>query len=81
MSLVVAVSKTGRVNLPAALRKRMGLAAGGAVIVNETDTGITLQTVAQAIANAQAIAKKYTDGDPASSVDAFLANRRVDSGE
>ena len=81
MSLVVAVSKTGRVSLPAAMRKRMGLAAGGAVLVDETDNGLVLQTLAQAIAKAQGLAEKHTANETETSVDAFLAGRRADSGE
>ena len=81
MSQIVPVSKSGRINLPAAIRKKMGLAAGGAVLFNETDNGLVLQTVAQAIAKAQAIAEKRTANEIETSVDAFLAARRADSGE
>ena len=81
MSQIVPVSKSGRINLPSAIRKKMGLAAGGAVLVNETDNGLVLQTVAQAIAKAQAIAEKRTASEIETSVDAFLAARRADSGE
>jgi hypothetical protein len=37
--------------------------------------------VAQSIAHAQAIAKRYTGDKPSASVDAFLDGRRADSGE
>ncbi len=40
-----------------------------------------LVPVAQAIANAQALARQHTADVPETSVDAFLANRRADSGE
>ena len=40
-----------------------------------------LRTVAQSIAHAQALAKKYTEGNAAASVDAFLARRCEESGE
>jgi len=33
------------------------------------------------IAHVQALARKYTAGKPEVSIDAFLANRRADSGE
>jgi len=42
---------------------------------------VILRTVAQSIAHAQAIARKYTGGNPGASVDAFIANRKADSGE
>jgi antitoxin VapB len=35
----------------------------------------------EAIAHAQALARKYTADKPETSVDAFLTNRRADSGE
>jgi AbrB family looped-hinge helix DNA binding protein len=68
-------------SLPADIRKRLGLAQGGAVYVDETDDGIVLRTAAQAVARAQALAKQFTGGNPEASVDAFLARRRDESGE
>jgi len=68
-------------SLPADIRKRLGLAQGGAVYVDETDDGIVLRTAAQAVARAQALAKLFTGGNPEASVDAFLARRRDESGE
>lgn len=81
MSYQVKVTASGRLSLPADLRKRLGLGGGGNLLLEETDNGIVLRTVAQAVANAQAIARRYTGDNPASSVDAFLAQRRQDSGE
>jgi AbrB family looped-hinge helix DNA binding protein len=81
MTYQVKIAANGRMSLPADLRKRLGLAGGGALLVEETADGIVLRTTAQAIANAQAIARRYTGDKPASSVDAFLAARRADSGE
>lgn len=80
MSLQVNITANGRMSLPAAIRKRLGLEGGGAVLLEETDEGVVLRTVTQAVARAQAIAKKYAS-NPDASVDAFLANRRADSGE
>lgn len=80
MTLQVVITPNGRMSLPAAIRKRLGLEGGGAVLVEETADGVVLRTVDQAVARAQAIAKKYADL-PDSSVDDFLANRRADSGE
>ncbi|KQM36572.1 AbrB family transcriptional regulator [Sphingomonas sp. Leaf10] len=67
-------------SLPIGIRKRLGLEAGGAVLVEETADGVVLRTVGQAVAKAQAIAKRYAQ-QPDASVDAFLAARREDSGE
>jgi AbrB family looped-hinge helix DNA binding protein len=68
-------------SLPAEIRKRLGLVGGGAVYLDETDDGVVLRTAAQAVARAQALAKRYTADNAGTSVDAFLARRREDSGE
>lgn len=81
MTITVAVTATGRMSLPADIRKRLGLADGGAVIVEETPDGVMLRTVGQAVAYAQGLARRYTDGNPDASVAAFLANRLAESGE
>ncbi|SKB36026.1 AbrB/MazE/SpoVT family DNA-binding domain-containing protein [Sphingopyxis flava] len=81
MTVQVTITPNGRMSLPADIRKRLGLASGGSLLVEETPDGVILRTVAQSIAHARALAKKYTAGRPETSVDAFLAGRREDSGE
>jgi AbrB family looped-hinge helix DNA binding protein len=81
MTIQVSITPNGRMSLPADIRKRLGVAGGGALLVEETPDGVILRTVAQSIAHAQAIARKYTGGNPSASVDAFIANRKADSGE
>jgi len=76
VSLRVNVMPNGRMSLPAELRRRHGLAAGGQVVVEETDDGIILRTVSQAVARAQAISRKLTAGKTGATVDDFLAERR-----
>lgn len=80
MTLQVNITANGRMSLPVAIRKRLGLEGGGAVLVEETADGVVLRTVGQAVARAQAIARRYA-AHPDASVDAFLAGRRADSGE
>jgi AbrB family looped-hinge helix DNA binding protein len=80
MTLQVNITANGRMSLPVGIRKRLGLEGGGAVLVEETADGVILRTVDQAVAKAQAVAKRYAQ-HPDSSVDAFLAARRSDSGE
>lgn len=80
MTSQVNITPNGRMSLPANIRKRLGLEAGGVVLVEETPDGVVLRTVEQAVAKAQAIAKRYAQ-QPDASVDAFLAARRKDSGE
>ena len=79
MSYTVNMSQSGRINLPAPLRKKLGLVSGGALLVDETEHGLVLRTVAQSVAHARALAQKYTD--QTASVDSFLANRNAESGE
>ena len=81
MAVQVTITPHGRMSLPADIRKRLGLAGGGALLVEETSDGVILRTVAQSIAHAQAFAKKYAEANEESSVDAFLARRREESGE
>ena len=81
MTIHVTISPNGRLSLPADLRKRLGISGGGSLVVDETPDGVILRTVAQSIAHAQAIARKYTANLPEASVDHFLANRLADSGE
>ncbi len=81
MTIQVNITPNGRMSLPAELRKRLGLADGGAVFLEETEDGVVLRTAAQAVARAQALAKRFTGNKPEASVDAFLAKRVVESGE
>lgn len=80
MTLQVSITPNGRMSLPAELRKRLGVAGGGTLVVEETANGVILRTVAQSIAHAQGLARQYADR-PAASVDAFIAARKEDSGE
>lgn len=81
MTIQVSITPNGRLSLPAAIRKRLGLAGGGSLLVEETPDGVILRTVAQSVAHARGLARKYTGTRPEASVDAFLADRRADSGE
>ncbi len=79
MTLQVAVTATGRMSLPADIRKRLGLAKGGAVYVDETPDGIVLRTAEQLLAHARSLARQYDKVD-GGSVDDFLAARVAESG-
>jgi AbrB family looped-hinge helix DNA binding protein len=81
MTVQVNITPNGRMSLPADVRKRLGLAQGGTVFVEETDDGLVLRTASQAVARAQALARRFTDGKPGAGADAFIANRRAESGE
>lgn len=81
MTLQINITASGRMSLPADVRKRLGLTGGGAVYLDETEDGVILRTANQAVARAQALAKQYTGDNPDASVEAFLARRREESGE
>ena len=81
MTYQVKITSEGRMSLPAELRKRLGLSGGGELVVDETKDGIVLRTVAQSVAHARALARRYTADLPETSVEAFLTKRRDESGE
>ena len=69
------VMPDGRLNLPAELRKKHGLAQGGEVIVEDIGDAIVLRTLDQAVARAQVLSRKLVAGKAGASVDDFLADR------
>ena len=69
------VSKSGRLSLPAAFRKAVGLEDGGRVIVELDENEMRVLTQRQAIARAQALYKKALGKKPGTSVDEFIAER------
>lgn len=73
--LKVKVTPSGRISLPAGLRRRHGLSAGAEVLVEDTGEAIVLRTLDQAVAHAQAISRRLTTGKPGASLDDFLADR------
>jgi bifunctional DNA-binding transcriptional regulator/antitoxin component of YhaV-PrlF toxin-antitoxin module len=75
------VSLSGRLSLPADLRKAVGLEKGGTVILELDGNDIRIRTLSEAVARAQELSKRLLAGKPALSVDDFLAHRRQDWGE
>ncbi|MFV0624690.1 AbrB family transcriptional regulator [Sphingomonas sp. ac-8] len=67
--------------LPADVRKRQGLGGGGAVYLDESEDGVVQRTASRVVARAQALAKRFTDGNPDASIDAFLARCGEESSE
>ena len=76
MSSRAKVTVAGRLSLPVDIRKRHGLAAGGDVVIDDTGDAIVIRTVAQVVANAQAISRRLLAGKPDETVDDFIADRR-----
>lgn len=81
MAIWIDIAPNGRMTLPAEIRNRLGLSAGGTVYLSQTDHGVLLRTLPQSVAHAQALARKYTSDKPGSSVDEFLVRRRTESGD
>jgi AbrB family looped-hinge helix DNA binding protein len=81
MTIHIPVAANGRISLPADVRKRLGVARGGALLLEETGDGVVLRTVSQSIKHAQKLSQRYTAKHDGATVDAFLAQRRDDSGE
>jgi bifunctional DNA-binding transcriptional regulator/antitoxin component of YhaV-PrlF toxin-antitoxin module len=73
------VSKSGRVSIPVEFRKAVGLEHGGNVLIELVGREIRIRTVDEVVAQAQAIARRLTAGNPEASVDEFLAERRRDA--
>jgi AbrB family looped-hinge helix DNA binding protein len=70
------VSKSGRISIPAEFRKAVGLEHGGNVVIELIGREIRIKTIDEVVAQARAIARRLTAGNPDASVDAFLADRR-----
>ena len=80
MVLQVTVMASGRMSLPADVRKRLGVAKGGMVYVEETEGGVVLRTVPQIVAHSQALAQPYAGALGVSLTD-FIAARVRELGE
>lgn len=62
----VTVTDSGRMNLPAEMRKRLGVPpTGGTVWAEETPEGILIRNVSQLAAVSQGLAGRYLRPDPA----------------
>jgi AbrB family looped-hinge helix DNA binding protein len=69
----------GRVVIPAACRKAMGLAVGDELVLRLEDGELRLLTVERAVARAQALVRRYVK-EGASLADDLIAERRRDAG-
>ena len=75
MARGIKVTVDGRMTLPADLRLRCSLEAGGLIVAEEVEDGIALRTIGQAVARAQAISRKLVTGKVGVTVEDFLAER------
>ena len=76
MSARVKITATGRLSLPADIRKRHGLGKGGDVLIEDRGNEIVIWPLNRAVARAQEISRKLTAEKQGASVQDFLADRR-----
>jgi AbrB family looped-hinge helix DNA binding protein len=74
------VTESGRLSLPAELRRTVGLENGGDVVIELDGQTIRVRTVDEVVADAQALMRKLLGGRKLT-VDDFLADRLADTGE
>jgi AbrB family looped-hinge helix DNA binding protein len=77
MDAVTKVSGSGKLNLPAQVRRQVGLEQGGLVLVRIEDGEIRIRTVRDSILRLQQRARKLFGG--ADSVGQFIADRRAEA--
>lgn len=79
-AILVRVSPSGRLRIPAQFRKAIGLERGGEVAIELDGNDIRIRTVDEIVGRAQALARHLLGDKPDGSVDAFLAERRREAG-
>jgi bifunctional DNA-binding transcriptional regulator/antitoxin component of YhaV-PrlF toxin-antitoxin module len=75
IQVLVSVSPSGKMHLPAELRKKLSLEKGGKLFVHDDEKGIRLVTTKAHLASLRAIVAPHLKGD---SVDQFLADRKAE---
>ncbi len=78
MDTLTKVSDTGKLNLPAQLRRQVGLDRGGPVLVRVEDGELRIRTVQEAMRRLQQDARRIFAGS-GDSVTRFVAERREDA--
>ena len=79
MGMELRISPSGRLSIPADVRKRLGLENGGKVMLDEGEHGLTLTTAMQRVRKAQALYRQFSKGKPGFTVDEFIAEKRADA--
>lgn len=80
-SALCRIAESGRISIPAEFRKAMGLEAGGQVVIELTDGELRIRSVDGTISRAQALTRTLLGSGAQTSVEAFLAHRRADTGQ
>jgi bifunctional DNA-binding transcriptional regulator/antitoxin component of YhaV-PrlF toxin-antitoxin module len=74
----VRVVEGGKIVLPAALRRKHGFQVGDTLVVEDKPQGVTILSLREAVAAAQAIVAKYVPAD-VSLVDELIADRQAEA--
>ena len=77
-SFHVRVVEGGKIALPAAMRRKYGFDVGKTLVVGEAPGGLTIQSLDDAVAAAQAIMAKVAPADRMLS-DELIAERRAEA--
>lgn len=76
-SRTVSVSQTGRMNLPADMRRALGLTGPGRVIVTQEEGGLRITTMQQSLKHIRDLARPYRPKRFAS--DELISDRRMEA--
>jgi len=77
-SRTVPISQAGRINLPADMRRALGLAGAGKVIVTEEENGLRITTMEQSLKHVRELARPYRPREGYASDD-LIADRRAEA--
>ena len=69
----------GKLVIPAAFRRKLGIAVGDTVTVELDEDGLRVRSVSAAVKKAQQIVREFA-GDKPSLADALIADRRAATG-
>ena len=75
---LVQVAENGRMNLPADVRRGLGLTGAGRVILTQDENGVTITTAHHALKRIRTLAAPFKP-EGRSVVDELLADRREDA--
>jgi bifunctional DNA-binding transcriptional regulator/antitoxin component of YhaV-PrlF toxin-antitoxin module len=70
------VTESGRVSLPAAMRRAVGRDHGGDVVFELDGRDIRIRTVDEVVARAQALSRRLLGDNPDADTRGFIAERR-----
>jgi AbrB family looped-hinge helix DNA binding protein len=77
MSVQLKVSANGRIVIPADVRARLGIEDGSKILLEETEDGLMLTTLAQRIRKLQRHYAELTKDSPPFTVDDMIRERRA----